>query len=442
MKIMRDETHDPALTSWVASANAAGSDFPIQNLPFGIFRSKGGLGHWRGGVAIGDHVLDLDVLASDGLADPQAHEALQAAIGPTLNALMALGRPAWAALRRALSSGLRVGSHERPRWERAIVPQADIEMGLPAEIGDYTDFYTSIQHATNVGRLFRPDNPLLPNYRWVPIGYHGRASSIAVSGDSFRRPQGQTLAADAEVPVLGPSRRLDHELELGLFIGPGNGRGVPVPIDDAEGRMFGLCLLNDWSARDIQAWEYQPLGPFLSKNFATTISPWIVTMEALHPYRTPFVRADGEPGPVSYLDSASNRERGAVDITLEVQLQTSAMRARSEEPVRLTSTNFSSSAYWTLAQLIAHHTVNGCNLRPGDLFGTGTLSGPADGQQGSMLELTRGGREPVRLPNGEQRTFFEDGDTVIFKAWCERQGAARIGFGEVRSTVLPAGGSA
>jgi fumarylacetoacetase len=431
-----DETHDPALVSWVASANAAGCDFPIQNLPFGVFREKEGRGPWRGGIAIGDQVLDLAVVARDRLADPAADTALRAAHGPTLNPLMALGRPAWTALRRALSRGLRQGSPERERWQQALVALADVEMGLPAEVGDYTDFYTSIHHATNVGRLFRPDNPLLPNYRWVPIGYHGRASSLGVSGETFRRPQGQTLPPGAEVPVFGPSLRLDHELELGLFVGPGNERGAPIAIDDAEERMFGLCLLNDWSARDLQAWEYQPLGPFLSKNFATTLSPWIVTMDALEPYRVPFERAAGEPAPLPYLDGAGNRARGAFDLTLEVHLQTRAMRERGEEPVRLTSTNFRRSAYWTLAQLVAHHTINGCNLRPGDLFGTGTLSGPSAGEEGSMLELTRGGREPIRLPNGEQRTFFEDGDTVVFKGWCERPGAARIGFGEVRSTVV------
>jgi fumarylacetoacetase len=436
MNARLDETHDPALVSWVASANAAGCDFPIQNLPFGVFREKGCQRPWRGGVAIGDQVLDLAAVARDRLADAAADSALRAAQGPTLNALMALGRPAWTALRGALSCGLRQGAAERERWQQALVAQSEVEMGLPAEVGDYTDFYTSIHHATNVGRLFRPDNPLLPNYRWVPIGYHGRASSLGVSGESFRRPQGQTLPPGAETPLFGPCRRLDHELELGLFIGPGNARGTPIAIDDAEGRMFGICLLNDWSARDIQAWEYQPLGPFLSKNFATTMSPWVVTMDALEPYRAPFERSAGEPAPLAYLDGAGNRARGAVDLTLEVLLQTQAMRERGEAPVRLTSTNFSRSTYWTLAQLVVHHTVNGCNLRPGDLFGTGTLSGPSAGEEGSMLEATRGGREPIRLPNGEQRTFFEDGDTVVFRGWCERPGAARIGFGEVRSTVL------
>ena len=433
-----DETHDPALRSWVSSANAPGCDFPIQNLPFGVFREKGGKGTWRGGVAIGDQVLDLGAIGRDGLVDPLADSALHAAGGPALNALMAMGRLAWKALRLALSRGLRVGAAEREQWMVALVAQSAVEMRLPAEVGDYTDFYTSIHHATNVGRLFRPDNPLLPNYRWVPIGYHGRASSLGVSGESFRRPRGQTLAPDADMPVLGPSRRLDHELELGLFIGPGNERGMPVAIDDAEARMFGLCLLNDWSARDLQAWEYQPLGPFLSKSFATTLSPWIVTMDALEPYRVPFERAKGEPQPLSYLDGVANRTRGAIDLRLEVRLQTQAMRDRGEPAVRLSATSFRRSAYWTLAQLVVHHTVNGCNLRPGDLLGTGTLSGPDAGEEGSMLELTRGGREPVRLPGGEQRVFFEDGDTVVLVGWCERPGAARIGFGDVAATVLTA----
>lgn len=432
-----DETHHPELTSWVASANATDGDFPIQNLPFGVFREKAGPGRWRGGVAIGNCVLDLDALAQEGLDDPQASVALRAACGPVLNPLMALGRPAWKALRLALSRGLRAGAPERGRWERALLRQVDVEMGLPASIGDYTDFYTSIHHATNVGRLFRPDNPLLPNYRWIPIGYHGRSSSIAVSGGSFRRPTGQTLAAGAQAPELGPSKRVDHELEVGVFIGPGNERGVPIPIGEAEDHIFGLCLINDWSARDIQSWEYQPLGPFLSKNFSTTLSPWIVTMEALKPYRVPFRRGEAEPVPLLYLDDAGNRDRGALDLNMEVLVQTETMKSRSEAPARLSSTNFSRSAYWTPAQLVAHHTVNGCNLRPGDLFGTGTLSGPALGEEGSMLELTRGGKDPVQLPNGERRTFFEDGDTVVFKAWSGRPGAPRIGFGEVRSTVLP-----
>jgi fumarylacetoacetase len=431
-----NETHDPALRSWVESANVRGCDFPIQNLPFGVFRTRGGEALWRGGVAIGDQVLDLAALAHEPLIDPLAQAALRAASAPTLNPLMALGRPAWAALRLALSRGLREGAPQRERWQEALVAQADAEMRVPADVGDYTDFYTSIHHATNVGRLFRPDNPLLPNYRWVPIGYHGRASSLGVSGEVFHRPKGQTLAPGAELPVLGPTRRLDHELELGLFVGPGNERGAPISIDDAEAHMFGVTLLNDWSARDLQAWEYQPLGPFLSKSFATTLSPWIVTFDALEPYRAPFERTAGEPQPLPYLDGPANRARGAIDLTLEVQLQTRPMRQRGDAPVRLTSTNFRRSAYWTLAQLVAHHTVSGCNLRPGDLLGTGTLSGPDAGEEGSMLELTRGGREPVSLPDGEQRTFFEDGDTVVFRGWCERSGAARIGFGEVRATVI------
>jgi fumarylacetoacetase len=351
---------------------------------------------------------------------------------------MAMGPSAWSALRGALSRGLRADSPEQERWAAFLLSQSDVEMGLPAEVGDYTDFYISIHHATNVGRMFRPDNPLLPNYRWVPIGYHGRSSSLAVSGDVFNRPRGQLLRSDEQTPVLGPTQRLDHELELGLFIGAGNERGAPIALDEAESAMFGLCLLNDWSARDFQAWEYQPLGPFLSKNFATTLSPWIVTMDALAPYRTKFERASGEPQPLPYLDSEANRQRGAIDLNLEVDLQTQAMRQRGDLPTRISSTNFRRTAYWTLPQLIAHHTVNGCNLRPGDLMGSGTQSGPDSGEEGSMLELTRGGREPLTLPDGDTRAFFEDGDTVVLRGWCERPGLARVGFGEARATIAAA----
>ncbi len=433
-----DETHDPALRSWVESANAPTTDFPIQNLPFAVFRRRGRDEAWRGGVAIGAQILDLAAIASIGLSDRVADDALNAAAGPSLNGFMALGRPAWRALRLALSRGLREGAPEQPRWREALVPQSDAEFRLPAQVGDYTDFYTSIHHATNVGRLFRPDNPLLPNYRWVPIGYHGRSSSLGVSGENIRRPQGQTLAPGAAEPALGLSRRIDYELELGLFIGTANARGVPIPMADAEAHMFGLCLLNDWSARDLQAWEYQPLGPFLAKNFGTTLSPWIVTMDALAPFRTVFERDAGEPAPLAYLDSAENTAQGAIDLTLEAWLQTSGMRANGQAPMRLSGTNFSRSSYWTLAQLVTHHTVNGCNLQPGDLLGSGTQSGPAAGEEGSLIEMTRGGRQPITLPDGEQRTFLEDGDTVIFRARCEKPGAASIGFGEVVGTIVPA----
>ncbi|GAB4475549.1 MAG: fumarylacetoacetase [Burkholderiaceae bacterium] len=415
---MIDETHDPALASWVESANDPASDFPLQNLPFGRFRTAPGA-EWRIGIAIGDQVLDL---AAAGLIDSQ-----------DINALMGAGPERRRAIRRAASRGLRRASPERSRFERALLPQSKVEFGLPCAIGDYTDFYAGIHHATAVGALFRPDNPLLPNYKWVPIGYHGRASSIVASGTRFRRPHGQIKPADAPQPSLAPTRRLDYELELGIFIGGGNALGEPIPIARAEEHVFGLVLLNDWSARDVQAWEYQPLGPFLAKNFATTISPWIVTPEALEPFRAPFERPAGDPQPLPYLDSPENRARGMFDIRLEVWLQTPKMAA----PQRLMHSNFR-DAYWTVAQLVAHHTVNGCNLQPGDLFGSGTISGPAPDQGGSLLELTSGGKRPLRLPNGETRAFLEDGDTVILRAHCERPGFRRIGFGECAGTVLPA----
>jgi fumarylacetoacetase len=312
------------------------------------------------------------------------------------------------------------------------LPQAQAVMGLPCEVGDYTDFYTSIHHATAIGRQFRPDNPLLPNYKWVPIGYHGRASSLVPSGQSFLRPRGQ-LKGEAAEPVFAPTRRMDYELELGALIGRGNALGEPIPMANAEQHLFGLVLLNDWTARDIQPWEYQPLGPFLSKNFATTLSAWVVTMDALAPFRAPFVRPAGDPAPLPHLDDANHRDHGAIDITLEVWLKTAQMR----EPVRLSQSNFR-DAYWTLAQLVAHHTSNGCNLRPGDLFGSGTLSGPDPGQGGSLMELTTGGKQPLSLTGGEQRTFLEDGDTVTLRAYCERAGHRRIGFGECSGTVLAA----
>jgi fumarylacetoacetase len=432
-----DETHDPALASWVRSANVAGADFPIQNLPFAVFRRRGSAERWRGGVAIGDQVLDLAAMAAAGVLDGDAAVAVRAAGEEKLNALMALGAPAWRALRLALSRALREGAPARARLEACLVPQAECEYDVPAHIGDYTDFYTSVHHATNIGRLFRPDNPLTPNYKWVPIGYHGRASSIGVSGQAFRRPVGQALPPGASEPVFGPSRRLDIELELGIFVGPGNEQGEPIAIDEAEDHVFGICLLNDWSARDIQAWEYQPLGPFLSKNFATTISPWIVTLDALAPYRVAFERPAGDPQPLPYLAGEHNRREGAFDIRLDVGLQTARMRESGQGWASICRTSYR-HAYWTVAQLVAHHTVNGCNLQPGDLFGSGTLSGPTPDQAGALIELTVGGKQPVALPGGEQRTFLEDGDAVVLRGWCERPGAARIGFGECLGQVIPA----
>jgi fumarylacetoacetase len=432
-----NETHDPALRSWVAEANQPGSDFPIQNLPFSVFRRRGSDEAFRGGVAIGDQIVDLAQAADGGAFSGEAAVAASSCGEASLNRLMSMGPTAWAALRLALSRALRTGASQAALLADTLVPQTEVEYTVPARIGDYTDFYTSVYHATNVGKLFRPDNPLMPNYKWVPIGYHGRSSSIGVSGQSFARPVGQTLPPGATQPEFGPSKRLDYELELGIFVGMGNESGTPIPVTDAESHIFGLCLLNDWSARDIQAWEYQPLGPFLSKNFATTVSPWVVTLEALAPYRVPFTRADGDPEPLPYLNSAQQRQDGAIDVQLEVRLETEAMRAADKPSARLSLTSYR-HAYWTVAQLVAHHTVNGCNLQPGDLFGSGTLSGPTLDQAGALIELTTGGKRALSLPDGEQRTFLEDGDSIIMRGWCEKPGSARIGFGECRGMVLPA----
>ncbi|MFC6673895.1 fumarylacetoacetase [Marinobacterium aestuariivivens] len=432
-----NETHDSALTSWVASANSGDTDFPIQNLPFASFRRRNSSETFRGGVAIGDQILDLAAANNSGLFDGLAADALKAAAEPRLNRFMSLGAEAWSALRLALSRGLRSGSEQQAALQGCLIAQADAEYDLPCTIGDYTDFYTSVHHATRVGSLFRPDNPLLPNYKWIPIGYHGRASSIGVSGQQFPRPLGQTRAPDAAEPSFGPCKRLDYELEVGIFIGAGNALGEPVGIDSAEDHVFGICLFNDWSARDIQAWEYQPLGPFLSKNFASTISPWIVTMEALAPYRSAFSRPAEDPQPLPYLSSETNSREGGLDIQLECLLQTEQMRTRGEAPTRLSRSSFRHS-YWTVAQMVAHHTVNGCNLQPGDLLGSGTQSGPEHEEAGSLLELTVGGKQPISLPNGETRTFLEDGDAVVMRGFCAKPGAARIGFGEVVGTVLTA----
>jgi len=434
-----NETHDVSLRSWVDSANRPESDFPLQNLPFGVFRQSRSLQPFRIGVGIGDQILDLAaVLKAGGFGKFAATEAMRGALAASvLNDLMAAGPALWSELRLMLSRALRLGSPQQRLWEACLLPQAEAEFALPARIGDYTDFYTSIHHATAVGRMFRPDNPLLPNYKWMPIGYHGRSSSIGVSGQTFRRPVGQLAARGALPPMLAPSARLDYELELGVFIGAGNELGSPISIDDADAHVFGLCLLNDWSARDLQAWEYQPLGPFLAKNFATTISPWIVTLEALQPYRVPWTRPVDDPAPLPYLDSPQVRKQGGLDIQLEVWLYTDALRRATAPAYRLSRSN-ARHAYWNLAQMVAHHTINGCNLQPGDLLGTGTQSGPEKDEAGSLLELSNGGKQPLALPNGETRGFLEDGDTVIMRGWCERAGAARIGFGELVGSIRPA----
>jgi len=432
-----DETHSSDLVSWLASANQPGADFPLQNLPHGVFRRRGDSVSWRGGVAVGDQVLDMAAAHAAGLFTGEATRAAELAGAPELNGLMALGPPAWQALRLALSRGLREGAPDQVRWQACLIPLAQIEMTVPARIGDYTDMYASIHHAGNVGRLFRPDNPLMPNFKWLPIGYHGRVSSIGVSGQSFPRPRGQILPPGATEPVFSACRRLDYELELGIWVGQGNAQGEAVPLADVDRHLFGLCLLNDWSARDIQTWEYQPLGPFLAKSFATTISPWIVTMAALAPYREQWSRPDGDPQPLPYLDDPAIRERGAFDVTIESWLESAAMRTSGRGPARLSHSSFKHS-YWTVGQMVAHHTVSGCNLQPGDLIGTGTQSGPGEGEAGALIEQSVGGAQPVGLGNGESRSFLEDGDTVILRAWCERPGFARIGFGECRGTVLPA----
>ena len=434
---MLDTTHDAALRSWVESANAPDSDFPVQNLPYGAFRRAGSDEPLRIGVAIGDQILDLKLARAQCPWGPGIDELLAPLAAGELKPLMAAPAATRRLLRSALSMALSEGSDQAPFLELCLVPQAQAEMALPCTIGDYTDFFTGIHHATAVGKLFRPDNPLMPNYKWVPIAYHGRASSIGVSPQAVVRPTGQSLPPGTDVPRFGPSQRLDYELELGVFVGAGNAQGRPMDMAQAEGDWFGIVLLNDWSARDIQAWEYQPLGPFLAKNFATTISPWIVTREALEPFRVPFTRPAGDPQPLPYLDSAANRERGQIDIALQVLIQTEAMRAHGLPPAELSRSNFR-DAYWSVAQMLAHHSSGGCNLQTGDLLGTGTQSGPQPGQGGSLLELSQGGKQPVSLPGGETRSFLQDGDTVVLRAHCQREGVRRIGFGECRGTVLPA----
>jgi fumarylacetoacetase len=429
-----DETHDPRRRSFVASANIHGCDFPIQNLPFGAFRTAP-KAQPRVGVAIGDQILDVSAAAAvfDGLAAAAA----QACSAPFLNPLMALGPQAWSALRLALSRGLSANGNADMRLRRFLTPMARVEMSMPVAFRNFTDFFASIFHATNAGRLFRPDNPLSPNYKYVPVAYHSRASSVRISGIPVKRPNGQRKGPDGP-PSFAPSRLLDFELELGTFIGTASELGRGVAIGEAAKTIFGHCLLNDWSARDIQAWESQPLGPFLGKNFATTISPWVVTADALAPFHiAAFARPEGDPAPLRHLDDAKDRAEGGLDITLEAYLLTEAMRRDGLPPHRLTKSSFS-QMYWTRAQMIAHHTSNGCDLEIGDLMGSGTVSGPEPSSWASLLELTARGANPIALPNGEKRTFIEDGDEIILRGFCEKPGRARIGFGECRAAVLPA----
>lgn len=434
-----DDTHDPERRSWVESAHDPSTDFPIQNLPLGVF-SPDEKAAPRVGVAIGNEILDLSVCAREGLFHGAAADAVARCTGSSLNEFMALGPNAWRALRQAVSEFLSIDGegyeHYKRLGRRLIVPVASARLHLPAVVGDYTDFYASVYHATNLGSMFRPDNPLLPNYKYVPIGYHGRASSLVPSGTPVVRPSGQRKAPDAEAPEFGPSRLLDYEAEIGMFVGPGNALGEPVPISEAGDRIFGYCLVNDWSARDIQSWEYQPLGPFLGKSFATTVSPWLVTADALAPFRVPaFCRPPDDPPPLPYLHDADDQRQGGIDIKIEVWLRTARMREAGEKPIRLSQASFA-DMYWTPAQLLAHHTSNGCNLRPGDLLASGTISGPDEGSRGSLIELTWRGTKPLRLPNGETRKFLEDGDEVTLRAYCEREGYVRVGFGECVGVVV------
>ncbi|MEX5491848.1 fumarylacetoacetase [Pseudomonas asgharzadehiana] len=426
-------TQQTLARSWVASANGH-RDFPLQNLPLGIFSINGSAP--RSGVAIGDCIFDLHA-ALDAF-DGEARRAVEATAGGQLNAFFELGRGPRVALRERLLELLTEGSPLHAREAQVLHRAAGCQLHVPARINDYTDFYVGIEHAQNVGKLFRPDNPLLPNYKYVPIGYHGRASTIRASGAEVRRPKGQTLPAGQAEPTFGPCARLDYELELGIWIGPGNAMGDSIAIGDAAEHIAGFCLLNDWSARDIQAWEYQPLGPFLSKSFITTISPWVVTAEALEPFRKAQpARPEGDPQPLPYLLDKRDQANGALDIELEVLLTTAAMREQNLPAHRLALSN-SLHMYWTVAQLVAHHSVNGCQLQAGDLFGTGTLSGPQAGQFGSLLETTEGGKKVIELPSGEVRRFLEDGDEIILRARCKREGFASIGFGECRGTVVAA----
>lgn len=430
-----NHTHDASRRSWLASANAAGCDFPLQNLPLCIFRRQGSAEAWRGGVAIGDQIVDLAALHGSGCLQDLAAQAAHAAMAPTLNALMGLGPGAWQALRHGLFTLLAATSPDAPHVRRTLVPQAAAEFAVPVRIGDYTDFYTSLDHAVNCSRQLGLE--VTPNFDWLPVAYHGRVSSIGVSGQQVFRPSGQfRLDADG-VPAYGPCQRLDYELEVGAVIGTGNERGRPIPLANAQQHIFGLCLLNDWSARDIQAWEMQPLGPFLAKNFATTLSPWLVTLEALLPYRTAWTRAPGRPQPLDYLRAEDNAATGAFDIRLEVSLLSARQLAQGLQPRTLSQTSFRHQ-YWTLGQMIAHHTSGGCNLQPGDLLGSGTISGPTRGEAGALIELTASGTQPADIGHGEQRGFLEDGDTVVFRGWCEREGFVRIGFGVNHGTVLPA----
>lgn len=431
-----DATHDPALRSWVAAANDPDSDFPIQNLPFGVFRRRDSRAAPAMGVAIGDRIVDLAACQRAGMLGRDAVPIAGLLGDDSFNRLIAEGREPLRALRRALVEILQAGNSGAERRASGItVAMGEVAMALPVRVGDYSDFYASIHHATNVGSMFRPENPLLPNYKHVPIGYHGRASSIVVSGAAIRRPSGQTRDDASAPPIFGPTRRLDYELELGVYVGRGNPLGEPIPLASAEEHMWGVSLVNDWSARDIQSWEYQPLGPFLAKSFATSVAPWVVTLEALAPFRVPpTARPAGDPEPLPYLASAANAAAGALDVTLDVWLRSAAMRERGEPAVRVSRGRFA-EMYWTLAQMLTHHASNGCNLRPGDLIASGTVSNAAKDSRGCLLERTWRGSEPLALPGGERRSFLEDGDEVILRGFAEREGHRRVGLGECAGIV-------
>ncbi|MBO0723723.1 MAG: fumarylacetoacetase [Blastocatellia bacterium] len=436
-----NETHDPKLKSWVESANDPTTDFPIQNLPLGLFNLLGSDELPSIGVAIGDQVLNINDVAEELWEDDFEDMIADACSVESLDFLMLLEPELQSEFRRRVSRLLRADNHSDERYliEDFLLPMDEVELLVPTEIGDFTDFYASLSHATNIGKMFRPEQPLLPNYKWVPLAYHGRSSSIVISGTPVNRPCGQTRGDDEDgPPVYGACKALDYELEVGFFVGYGNDQGQPLRISEAEDHIFGLCLVNDWSARDIQRWEYQPLGPFLAKSFATTISPWIVMREALAPFRVPaLIRPEGDPEPLPYLDSIQNRNRGGFDIKLEVHLSTERMREKKIEPHRLSTSN-TKDLYWTFAQMLTHHSSNGCNLRPSDLIASGTVSGATKDSSGCLLELTSRGKEPIQLPSGEMRKFLEDGDEVIFRAYCEREGFRRIGFGECRGIIVTA----
>lgn len=433
-----DVTHDPALRSWVASANEPSCDFPIQNLPLGVFSQ--GAGQPRIGAAIGDQVLDLAHPELQQLLNDLPAALREACAAHNLDRLAALGRPMLKKLRQRLSALLRLGAADAARTAECLVPISAVAMKVPTSVPNFSDFLTSIHHARNAGNIFRPGAPLMPNFLTLPIAYHGRASSVAVSGTPVRRPRGQTGNGDAASAVFGPSRALDMEVELACWIGTGTALGDGVSLAQAPDHVLGLGLLNDWSARDFQAWEAMPLGPFLSKSFLTTVSPWVVTLDALAPFRcAAVVRGDEAPPLLDHLNDVQDRAHGGLDIAIDVQLSSATMRAQQVAPIRISHPSFSAQ-YWTVFQMLTHQASNGCNLVPGDLLGSGTISGLDRSELGCLLEMTENGRRPLELPNGEQRDYLHDGDEVVLTARCERDGFVSIGFGECRGRVTPAHG--